>query len=72
MKIIVEQNNEVPDDNKCTLPYCHCQARVGGYCSPQCEAAEFANDHSERCHCPHDGCCEGLSYKPYAEAALSR
>ena len=54
--ILEEQKINEKPDYQCAYVPCECIAKVGGYCSPQCEAAEFQDGIVYVCRCGHDKC----------------
>ena len=47
---------ESKPENLCQHAGCHCIAKVEGYCSPQCEAADVKGEIEIECHCGHGEC----------------
>jgi hypothetical protein len=48
--------SESKPENECQHAGCQCIAKVEGYCSPQCEAADIKGEIELECHCGHGDC----------------
>jgi hypothetical protein len=58
-------------ENECQHAGCQCIAKVEGYCSPQCEAADVKGEMELECHCGHGDCGDGFFATEQARATVA-
>ena len=52
------EDQETKSEYECQHAGCRCPAKVEGYCSPECEAADVKGEIELECPCGHAECAD--------------